>query len=342
MLVTKDDYEIDDDPARLDLDVVHGFLTRSYWAEGVPRGVVERSVANSLNLGLYHGGSQVGFTRAVTDRATFAWVCDVFVLPGHQGRGLGHWMIETLQAHPDLAGLRRFMLATADAHRVYADCGFTPLADPRRWMEITRPTRELYGPSALLRPGCRAGGDGSHDVVDRARRVEVPQRPGGPGAGELVHVAALEGRERDIEAVQRAALAGYEFEHRAEQFRGAVGREQPVQPGCPLERARLTGTGGGAPQGRPGLLERPGQERDSVGAVVPARVADLGAGPQGEHEFQGFIQFRGQHAGVGVFAEPGQLSVGVDPEAHAEDKAAAGEVIQADRLAREFVRPPAR
>ncbi len=111
MLVTKDGYEIDDDPARLDLDVVHGFVTGSYWAEGVPRDVVARSVANSLNLGLYHGGSQVGFTRAVTDRATFAWVCDVFVLPGHQGRGLGHWMIETLRAHPDLAGLRRFLLA---------------------------------------------------------------------------------------------------------------------------------------------------------------------------------------------------------------------------------------
>ena len=174
MLVTKDDYEIDDDPARLDLDVVHGFLARSYWAEGVPRGVVERSVANSLNLGLYRGGSQVGFTRAVTDRATFAWVCDVFVLPGHQGRGLGHWMIETLQAHPDLAGLRRFMLATADAHQVYADCGFTPLADPSRWMEIKRSLRELYGPGALSRAGCRACGDGSHDGVPRARRVEMP------------------------------------------------------------------------------------------------------------------------------------------------------------------------
>lgn len=144
MRVTKDDYEIDDDRGRLDLAVVHGFLTGSYWAQGVPRDVVERSVANSLNLGLYHGGGQVGFTRAVTDRATFAWVCDVFVLPGHQGRGLAHWMIETLRAHPDLALLRRFMLATADAHRVYADCGFTPLADPGRYMEIRRPVPGLY------------------------------------------------------------------------------------------------------------------------------------------------------------------------------------------------------
>ena len=101
MLMTKDGYEIDDDPARLDLDVVHGFVTESYWAGGVPHDVVARSVAHSLNLGLYRGESQVGFTRAVTDRATFAWVCDVFVLPGHQGRGLGHWMIEALRAHPD-------------------------------------------------------------------------------------------------------------------------------------------------------------------------------------------------------------------------------------------------
>jgi GNAT superfamily N-acetyltransferase len=144
MQMAKGDYEIDDDPARLDLDVVHGFVAGSYWAEGVPRDVVARSVANSLNLGLYHADSQVGFTRAVTDRATFAWVCDVFVLPGHQGRGLGHWMIETLRAHPDLAGLRRFMLATADAHQVYADCGFAPLVDPGRYMEIRRPLGELY------------------------------------------------------------------------------------------------------------------------------------------------------------------------------------------------------
>ena len=107
-----------------------------------------RSVANSLNLGLYRNESQVGFTRAVTDRATFAWVCDVFVLPGHRGRGLAHWMIETLRAHPDLAGLRRFMLATADAHQVYADCGFTSLGDPDRYMEIHRSPADLYRDSA--------------------------------------------------------------------------------------------------------------------------------------------------------------------------------------------------
>jgi GNAT superfamily N-acetyltransferase len=144
MLVSKDEYEIDDDPGRLDLDVVRSFLAGSYWAEGVPLDVVARSVANSLNLGLYHTGGQVGFTRVVTDRATFAWVGDVFVLPGHRGRGLAHWMMETMLAHPDLAGLRRFMLATSDAHGVYADCGFAPLADPGRFMEIARAPGDLY------------------------------------------------------------------------------------------------------------------------------------------------------------------------------------------------------
>jgi GNAT superfamily N-acetyltransferase len=145
MLLARDGYEIDDDATRLDLEVVHRFLTGSYWAEGVPRDVVARSVANALSLGVYRDGNQVGYTRAVTDRATFAWVCDVFVLSGHRGRGLGHWMIETLGAHPDLAGIRRFLLATADAHQVYADCGFTALDDPDRYMEIRRSGRELYG-----------------------------------------------------------------------------------------------------------------------------------------------------------------------------------------------------
>lgn len=151
MLTTRDGYEIDDDPARLDLDVVHGFLANeSYWAKGRPRDLQERAVAGSLNLGLYlgnrgshaghgeGGGEQVGYTRLVTDRATFAWVCDVFVLPAHRGRGLGHWLVETALGHPDLGGMRRFLLATADAHGVYAGAGFTPLADPGRWMERFR------------------------------------------------------------------------------------------------------------------------------------------------------------------------------------------------------------
>lgn len=151
MLTTRDGYEIDDDPARLDLDVVHGFLANeSYWAAGRPRELHERAVAGSLNLGLYYGnrgsraghgeggGEQVGCARLVTDRATFAWICDVFVLPAHRGRGLGHWLVQTALDHPDLRGMRRFLLATADAHRVYADAGFAPLANPSQWMERFR------------------------------------------------------------------------------------------------------------------------------------------------------------------------------------------------------------
>ena len=110
-------YEISTDPGRLDLDVIHRFLVDAYWSPGVTRDVVERSVAGSLCFGLYApGGGQAGFARAVTDRATFAWIADVFVLPEHQGRGLGVWLMESVLAHPDLQGLRRVILATADAH----------------------------------------------------------------------------------------------------------------------------------------------------------------------------------------------------------------------------------
>jgi GNAT superfamily N-acetyltransferase len=138
MLASRGAYEIDDDPARIDMDVVHGFLSEeSYWAKERSRETVERAVAGSLNLCLYQGDQQVGFTRVVTDRATFAWVCDVFVLPEQRGRRLGHWLIETMLAHPELQGLKRLLLVTSDAHGVYGDSGFVPLADPWKWMELT-------------------------------------------------------------------------------------------------------------------------------------------------------------------------------------------------------------
>jgi len=130
-------YEISTDPARLDLDVIHGFLRGAYWSPGVPRDVVERSFGNSLCFGLYApGGAQAGFARAVTDRATFAWVADVFVLREHRGRGLGVWLMETLLAHPDLQGLRRILLATADAHGLYERFGFAPLVGPQRFLAV--------------------------------------------------------------------------------------------------------------------------------------------------------------------------------------------------------------
>lgn len=129
------DYTISTHPDRVDLDVVHGFLQGSYWAAGVPRDVVERSVRHALVFAVLRGEEQVGFARVVTDRATFAWVGDVFVLPGHRGRGLAGWLMEVVTGHPELQGLRRWMLATADAHGLYARYGFAPLADPGRFME---------------------------------------------------------------------------------------------------------------------------------------------------------------------------------------------------------------
>ena len=137
-------YAISTDPARIDIDVVHGFLANdSYWARGIPRELVARSIANSLCFGLYEGTRQIGFTRVVTDRATFAWLCDVFVLPAFRGRGLSKWLIETIVSHPELQGLRRWMLATRDAHTLYARVGFEPLTAPEAWM--VRRMADPYG-----------------------------------------------------------------------------------------------------------------------------------------------------------------------------------------------------
>ena len=135
-------YEISTDPARLDLDVIHRYLRGAYWSPGVPRDVVERSIARSLCFGLYApDGAQAGFARVVTDGATFAWIADVFVLEPHRGRGLGVWLMETLLAHPDLQGLRRTVLATNDAHGLYERFGFEPLPTPERWMSLVRSSR---------------------------------------------------------------------------------------------------------------------------------------------------------------------------------------------------------
>lgn len=148
-VASRDGYEISTDRRRLDLDVVHGFLRGAYWSPGVPRNVVERAIEHSLCFGLYApGGEQVGFARVVTDRAAIAYLADVFVLPVHRGRGLGVWLIETVLAHPDLQGLRRFELATADAHALYARFGFAPFRQPERQLVIERAADELYGQRA--------------------------------------------------------------------------------------------------------------------------------------------------------------------------------------------------
>jgi hypothetical protein len=126
----------------LDLDVVHGFLTRSYWAEGIPRRTVERAIAHSIPFGLYErmegpasGLHQVGFARVVSDHATFAYLADVFVLETHRGQGLGAWLIECILDHPELQSLRRWILATRDAHSLYRRFGWAPLVSPDRFME---------------------------------------------------------------------------------------------------------------------------------------------------------------------------------------------------------------
>ncbi|HXZ01307.1 MAG TPA: GNAT family N-acetyltransferase [Stellaceae bacterium] len=128
-------YEIDADKARLDLAIIHGFLVRSHWAKGIPLSIVERAIENSLVLGLYRDGRQIGFARIVSDRATFAYLADVFVLPPERGRRLGRWLVETALKHPELRGLRRWLLGTRDAQGLYAQCGFRAPAPPFAFME---------------------------------------------------------------------------------------------------------------------------------------------------------------------------------------------------------------
>jgi GNAT superfamily N-acetyltransferase len=142
-----EEYAVSCDPGRVQVEVVHAFLRESYWAKDIPREIVERSIAGSLVCGIYHREQgQVAFARVITDRATFGYLADVFVLPAHRGRGLAGRMMRTLMAHPELTGLRRWMLVTRDAHGVYAPYGFASLAAPERVMEKTDPglyTRRL-------------------------------------------------------------------------------------------------------------------------------------------------------------------------------------------------------
>ena len=133
----RDGFTVSTDPERLDLDVIHGYLTRSYWASGIPRETVARSLRHSLCFGLYSDQAQVGFARVVTDLATFAYVADVFVLEGYRGRGLSKWLMECVLEHPDLRGVRRWHLVTRDAHSLYARFGFAEPA-PGRHMERLR------------------------------------------------------------------------------------------------------------------------------------------------------------------------------------------------------------
>jgi GNAT superfamily N-acetyltransferase len=128
------------DPGRLDLDVVAGFLGASYWAKGIPRATVRKSLDNSLCFSLLDEDRQIGFARVISDHATIAYLGDVFVLPDYRGRGLSKWLMSCVVEHPELQGLRRWILATSDAHGLYEQFGFTALKRPENFMERHDPT----------------------------------------------------------------------------------------------------------------------------------------------------------------------------------------------------------
>jgi len=135
----KGDFVISTEKERFDRPLIQRFLSGSYWAKGIPLDVVEKSIENALCFGVYKGKEQVGFARVITDYATFAYLADVFVLEGNRGEGLGVWLMEVVMAHPDLRGLRRWMLVTRDAHRLYEKTGWRTVASPERFMEIVNP-----------------------------------------------------------------------------------------------------------------------------------------------------------------------------------------------------------
>jgi GNAT superfamily N-acetyltransferase len=139
------EYLISTDNRKLDLAVVHGFLTTSYWAAGIPLEIVKKSIEHSLSFGVYWGGQQVGFARVITDYATFAYIGDVFILEEFRGRGLSKWLMEVIADHPELQGLRRWMLLTRDAQGLYEKTGFVRPKTPERYME--KHFTDAYNPS---------------------------------------------------------------------------------------------------------------------------------------------------------------------------------------------------
>ncbi|WP_027417637.1 GNAT family N-acetyltransferase [Aneurinibacillus terranovensis] len=149
---TKNAFTISTDKTYLDLDVLHSFLSgESYWAAGVPRNILDKSIRNSaLCFGVYEGNpaggqaAQIGFARVISDLATFAYLADVFILPNYRGMGLSKWLMSIIVGHPELQNLRRFMLATNDAHGLYAQYGFSPIENPQNMMAIVRPSGMLY------------------------------------------------------------------------------------------------------------------------------------------------------------------------------------------------------
>lgn len=143
LLQNLDGYRISTNPDEMDLAVIHGFLSNSYWAKGMPLAVLKKAMEHSLCFGIFSvDNQQLGFARVITDRATFAYLSDVFIVESERGKGLSKWLMSTIVAHPDLQGLRRFVLVTVDAHGLYEQFGFTPIAHGERFMEVWNP--EVY------------------------------------------------------------------------------------------------------------------------------------------------------------------------------------------------------
>ena len=140
--IHKDNFTISTDPSRLDMDAIVDMLTRAYWAKGRPRERTEHAIANSMVFGVYDGKKQIGLARNISDYSIFAYLCDVFIHEEYRGHGLGKWLMETVMGHPDLQGLRRWVLATSDAHGLYRQFGWNVIANPENWMERFRPFPE--------------------------------------------------------------------------------------------------------------------------------------------------------------------------------------------------------
>lgn len=135
----KDGFTISTEKGKLDIELIHSFLNRTYWAEGISKETIRRSIEGSLCFGVFESDKQVGFARMITDKATFAYLADVFIIEEYRGRGLSKWLMQVIMSHPDLQGLRRMILATKDAHGLYKQFGFTPLINVDRWMHILDP-----------------------------------------------------------------------------------------------------------------------------------------------------------------------------------------------------------
>ena len=135
----REGFAITTETSFFNVEFIHAFLSKSYWAENIPLETVQQSIDNSLCFGVFHLGRQIGFARVITDKTTFGYLADVFIDEAYRGQGLSKWLMEEIMAYPDLQGLRRMMLATRDAHGLYAKFGFTAITNPERWMQIHQP-----------------------------------------------------------------------------------------------------------------------------------------------------------------------------------------------------------